>query len=228
MHAGSLELSAPGIRRKAGMRSPSGLAVLFRSIGETCAKVRTSLELRKYTPYTIAAYFRKLGAQVGNGCFIVPTSLGTEPYLVKIGDHVAIAHGVTFSTHDGAAWVLRDQQQPDLQVYGPIIIRDHCFIGLGSILCPNITIGPNSIVAAGSVVISDVPPNTVVMGVPARPWGSVDKYREKCIRRWAEQRPPGVVVEPGETWWDCRNLDANRRLLRQHLLKLFDGRMKTP
>jgi tetrahydrodipicolinate N-succinyltransferase len=113
-------------------------------------------------------------------------------------------------------------------VYGPIVIHDHCFIGIGSILCPNITIGPNSIVAAGSVVISDVPPNTVVMGIPARPWGSVDKYREKCIQRWTEQRPAGIVVEPGETWWDCRNFETNRKLLRKHLLDLFRDRMRTP
>src|ERR1044071_1022528 len=85
--------------------------------------VRTSLEKRRYNPYTIAEYFRKLGAQVGEGCFIIPTELGTEPYLVKIGNHVAIAGNVSFVTHDGAAWVFR-HEVPDLQVFGPIVIED--------------------------------------------------------------------------------------------------------
>jgi len=65
-----------------------------------------ALELKKYTPYTIAAYLRKTGAQIGEGCFIVPTDLGTEPYLIKIGNHVAIAAEVSFATHDGAVWAI--------------------------------------------------------------------------------------------------------------------------
>lgn len=183
-------------------------------------RVRTSYEVRKYTPQTMATYLRKSGAQIGNDCYIVPTSLGTEPYLVKIGNHVAIASGVTFVTHDGAAWLFRDQV-PDLQVFGPIVIHDNCFIGQHAIICPNVTIGPNSIVAAGSLVIADVPPNAVVSGVPARPWGSIDKYREKCLQRWTNQRPPDVDVEPGETWWTSRHLLVNRDRLRRHLTELF-------
>ena len=71
----------------------------------------------KYDQYTIAEYFRKQGAQVGEGCSIITRSLGDEPYLVKIGNHVTIAGGVIFATHDGAAWIIR-QQIPDIQVFG--------------------------------------------------------------------------------------------------------------
>jgi hypothetical protein len=81
------------------------------------------------------------------------------------------------------------------------------------------------VVAAGSVVTSDVPPNTVAMGVPARPFGSLDRYREKCLPRWAQQRPPGAVVEPGETWWNSRHFSTNRKLLREHLLALFHDQL---
>jgi serine acetyltransferase len=123
-------------------------------------------------------------------------------------------------THDGAAWVFRDED-PDIQVFGPIVIEDNCIVGVGAILGPNIRIGRNSVVGAGSVVISDVPPNTIVMGVPARPLGSVEKYRQKCLERWAQQRPPDAVVEPGATWWNSRHLEANRERLRAHLLAAF-------
>lgn len=188
-------------------------------------RVHASIELRKYNPYTIAKYFRKMGAQVGNDCFIVPTRLGTEPYLVKIGNHVAIATEVEFATHDGAVWVFRDQV-PDLQVFGPIVIEDNCIIGSRAILFPNVHIGRNSVVAAGSVVINDVPPNAVVMGVPARQFGSLEKYRQKCLERWAQQRPTDAVLAEGETWWNSRHFAANREKLREHLLAIFRDRLR--
>jgi acetyltransferase-like isoleucine patch superfamily enzyme len=124
----------------------------------------------RYTPLSFAEYLRQRGAQVGTGCFIASIDLdvGIETYLLKIGNHVAIDREVSLLTHDGAAWVFRDQI-PDLQVCGPIIIEDNCFIGRGAILCPGVRVGPNSIVAAGAVVISDVAANTVVAGIPARP-----------------------------------------------------------
>jgi len=193
---------------------------LLKSLKSLYAQARQSLELRKYNPYTIAEYFRKQGAQIGEHCFIVPTDLGNEPYLVKIGNHVAIAAHVAFITHDGAAWVFRDEM-PDLQVFGPIVIEDNCIIGLRAIIFPNVRIGRNSVVAAGSLVINDVPPNSVVMGVPARAFGSMEKYREKCLQRWAEQRPPSVRAQNGDTWWNSPEATANRTKLREHLLHVF-------
>ena len=182
--------------------------------------LRTAYETRRYSPTTVAEYLRKQGAQVGEGCFIVPKRLGTEPYLVKIGSHVGIASGVIFITHDGGPWIFRNEV-PDLQVFGPIVIGDNCVIGANAVLFPNVRIGANSIVGAGSVVISNVPPNTIVMGVPARPLGSVDKYKEKCLERWKEQRPPDIVIEAGKTWWNSKRFHDNRSKLRRHLTELF-------
>jgi len=200
----------------------SSIVNLFRSVS---LSIRSAVELRRYNEYTIAEYFRKQGAQIGNGCSIICRDLGAEPYLVKIGNHVTIASGVLFVTHDGGAWVFREEV-PDLQVFGPIVIEDNCTIGINAILCPNIRIGPNSIVAAGSVVISDVPPNTIAMGIPARPFGSVEKYKEKCLERWKVQRPPDVAIEPGETWWNTRHFSGNRDKLRRHLTALFRDQMR--
>ncbi len=193
---------------------------LIRLLRHAYRRCRVAMEKHKYTPYTMAEYWRKCGAQVGEGCFLVPTDLGDEAYLIKVGNRVAIAADVFFMTHDGATWVFRDQH-PDLQVFGPIVIEDNCIIGARSVLGPNIRIGPNSVVAAGSMVIADVPPNTLVMGIPARPFGSLEKYREKCLERWAQQRPPDSVFGPGETWWSARELAANRERLKNHLLKVF-------
>jgi acetyltransferase-like isoleucine patch superfamily enzyme len=202
-----------------------GLNVFHQFIRKLAARLRNSYELRKYTPTTIAEYLRRQGAQIGENCFIIPTNLGTEPYLIKIGNHVAIANGVEFITHDGAAWIFRDEVS-DAQVFGPIVIEDNCIVGQNAILFPNIRIGRNSIVGAGSVVISDVPPNTIVVGVPARPLGSVDKYREKCLERWKVQRPQDVVLEPGETWWNSKHFSENREKLKRHLTQLFREQLR--
>ena len=190
----------------------------FINVIQTLVK-NSSLYIR-YNQRTISEYFRKQGAQIGNGCSIKVRSLGDEPYLVKIGNNVTIAAGVTFVTHDGGVWVFR-KEIPDLQVFGPIIIEDNCVIGQNAILFPNIKIGANSIVGAGSVVISNVPSNTIVMGIPARPFGSVEKYKEKCFTRWKEQKPLDCVIEEGSNWWNSKHLSKNREKLKKHLIYLF-------
>ena len=48
------------------------------------------------------------------------------------------------------------------------IIKKGAFIGMNSIILPGVTIGENSIIAAGSVITKDVPPNSLVMGTPAK------------------------------------------------------------
>ena len=50
----------------------------------------------------------------------------------------------------------------------PIQIGNHVWLGAGVIVCPGVTIGDNVVVGAGSVVLHDIPSNTVAVGVPAR------------------------------------------------------------
>jgi len=193
---------------------------VIQLLGKIYRRVQRHVDLNRYNPTTIAEYLRKQGSTIGEGCVIVPTNLGAEPYLVRIGNHVTIAQGVKFETHDGGVWIFREEL-PDFQVFGPIVIEDNVVIGQNAILFPNIRIGRNSIVGAGSVVITDVPPDTICMGVPARPFGSISKYREKSIERWQAQRPPDILIEDGDTWWNSKHFPANREKLRRHLLELF-------
>lgn len=128
-------------------------------------------------------YARSIGVKVGDNSRIFPCNFGSEPYLISIGNHVTITNGVSFITHDGGVWVLRDEF-PDIDYIRPIIIHDNCFIGINAIILPGVTIGPNSIVGAGSVVTKSVSPNSVVAGVPARAIKSLEEYKqiaENCL-----------------------------------------------
>jgi acetyltransferase-like isoleucine patch superfamily enzyme len=49
-----------------------------------------------------------------------------------------------------------------------ILVKKNAWIGAGAVILPGVTIGENSIVAAGAVVTQDVPSNTIVGGVPAK------------------------------------------------------------
>jgi acetyltransferase-like isoleucine patch superfamily enzyme len=147
--------------------------------------ILSRIEINGYNQFTIEEYFRKKGYNVGKNNRINVSDLGSEPFLVKIGNHCGIANGVRFINHDGGCFIFRDQI-PDLNVFGKIEIKDNCMIGVDSIILPNVTIGPNSVVGAGSVVTKDVPPNTVVAGVPAKVICSISEYKEKCVRRWKE------------------------------------------
>jgi acetyltransferase-like isoleucine patch superfamily enzyme len=111
-------------------------------------------------------------------CRFYRKTFGSEPYLVKIGDHVTITFGVRFVTHDGGVWVFRDRER-DIDIFRPIIIGSNVFIGINSILMPGVTVGDNCVIGAGSVVTRDIPANTVAIGAPARPIRDLDSYWEK-------------------------------------------------
>ena len=134
-----------------------------------------------------ASYLRHLGLHVGNGCQLIPPIkyFGTEPWLIEIGNRVTVTGNVFFVTHDGAHRVI-DDAIPGMgrwgNRFGTIKILDNCFIGMNTLLMPGITIGPNSIVAAGSIVNKDVKPNTVAGGVPAHEICSLDEYTAKYKR----------------------------------------------
>ena len=178
-------------------------------------RTKERVVLYGYNSRTIYRYFKKQGAIIGNDCKFDVTTLGGEPYLVNIGNHVYVSSGVLFHTHDGAAWLFSENIQNE-RIYGPIIIEDNCIIGRNSQIMPNVHIGKNSVVGPGSVVISDVPPNSVVMGVPARPIGSLEKYKARCLERWSEQAPPEVNTN-GSRY----NSKKTKELVRKHLIELY-------
>jgi len=112
-------------------------------------------------------YWRKQGMKIGEDCLINNVNFSTEPYLIEIGDHVAIAAGTDFITHDGAIWCFREEIL-NADVFGRIKIGDNVFIGNNCTLLPNTTVGDNCIIGAGSVVRGKFPDNSVIVGNPAK------------------------------------------------------------
>jgi acetyltransferase-like isoleucine patch superfamily enzyme len=144
----------------------------------------------RYVVYrgNITRYLRRVGVRIGSSCSILNgvRDYGSEPWLIELGDRVTITRGVVFITHDGSSRVFRHllpDSSPFGNRFGTIRVLDNSFVGAESILLPSVTIGPNSIVGAGSVVDRDVPANTVAAGVPARPICSLDEYVEKYKAR---------------------------------------------
>lgn len=149
-------------------------------------KLKEINEYYKYDPFTIAEKFRKQGAKIGENCSLQIDYLASEPYLVEIGNNVAIAPKVTFITHDGASFVFRDEF-PALRYFGKITIEDNCFIGSASIITAGVRIGKGSIVGPMSVVLRDVKPGSIVIGNPAIQVSTVEKYKEQCLQKWENQ-----------------------------------------
>jgi acetyltransferase-like isoleucine patch superfamily enzyme len=200
---------------------------MFRAVADISKAVLGRFRLSRYDDFTIAEYFRDQGAQIGDDCRILIRNLGSEPYLIRIGNHCTIAGEVAFMTHDGGAWVFTEEL-PSLQRFGAIEIFENCFIGFGAILMPNVHIGPNSIVGAGAVVTKDVPPNTVVAGCPAKPICNLEEYKRKVLVAWQRQKPPGYLSElsDGVRYTSAHIQEQKVRssaLLRKHLQQQLLG-----
>lgn len=85
---------------------------------------------------------------------------------VTIGDDVQIGPGVQLltATHPIDPGPRRDKWE----AAEPIVIGDNVWLGGGVIVCPGVTIGADTVVGAGSVVVQDLPSGVVAVGSPAR------------------------------------------------------------
>ena len=85
---------------------------------------------------------------------------------ISIGNNVLIGQHVTIRDTDGHKIFSDKEEHYDLSK--PVVIKDHVWIAINATILKGVTIGENSVVAAGALVTKDVPPNCLVAGVPAR------------------------------------------------------------
>lgn len=114
-------------------------------------------------------YRRGLGGlRVGDDCFVGDECLLDLADEIRIEDHVTLAERVLVLTHTNVGYRDHPLQRHFPSRAAPVTIRRGSFVGAAVTILPGVTIGPESFVAAGSVVTADVAPRTVVAGVPAR------------------------------------------------------------
>lgn len=91
---------------------------------------------------------------------------------IRIGRDVGLgAHCFVYSFNHGVAAGRPYMDQP-IESKGPVVIDDHAWIGMGTIILSGVHIGEHAVVAAGSVVTQNVPANAIVGGIPARVIGA--------------------------------------------------------
>ena len=130
-----------------------------------------------------ADYARKhnIYRSIGKNVIIQPRFIPTYSELIAFHNNIVIARNVDFCTHDAIHQVLNKSQKDFSykEQIGCIEIMDNVFIGSNSVVLYGTKIGPNVIVASGSVVTKDCEPNSVYAGCPAKRIGSFQEYMEK-------------------------------------------------
>ncbi|QMW03611.1 DapH/DapD/GlmU-related protein [Spirosoma foliorum] len=125
-----------------------------------------------------------IGNEIDESTTIFPPFYTNFGQFLKLGKNIFINHACSFldiggitiedDVQIGPRVNLTSENHPldpsDRQtlIPRPIVVKRNAWIGAGATVLPGITIGENAVVAAGAVVSRDVPPNTVVAGVPAK------------------------------------------------------------
>jgi acetyltransferase-like isoleucine patch superfamily enzyme len=105
---------------------------------------------------------------IGSNCNINQFAIiqGSPDGQIRIGDRVTISYGaiiLTASLSPNKNFSFNEHENKS------VIIQDDVWIAANAMILPGITIGRHAVVGAGAVVTRDVPPYTLVAGVPAKP-----------------------------------------------------------
>ena len=153
------------------------LAPLYQHRGK-CSKIHRSVRMdtppyRKFSlgDYSVVESFSCINNAVGDVIIGDHTRVGLHNTVigpVTIGNHVNLAQGITVTAlnHNFTDHHLRIDEQGVSTT--PVTIGHDIWIGANAVILPGVTIGDHSVVAAGAVVTKDVPPHTLVAGVPAK------------------------------------------------------------
>ena len=121
--------------------------------------------------YSVIESFACINNAVGDVLIGDHTRIGLHNTIigpVEIGSHVNMAQGITVTALNHNF----DDTEKRIDEQGvstnPVTIEDDVWIGANAVILPGVTIGNHCVVAAGAVVTKDVPPHSLVAGVPAK------------------------------------------------------------
>lgn len=172
-----------------------------------------------------AAWLKRRGVlyAIGEHCSIQTNVTIADPAYTRLGDNVRLT-GCTLFGHDGSVNMLNRAYGLKLDRVGKIDIRDNVFVGHGAIVLPGVTIGPNVIVAAGSVINRDVPPGSIVAGAPARVVGDIDRLVARLRQDTARLPWADILTRRGGAF----DLALQNELDRVRIPYFFGGDIGSP
>jgi acetyltransferase-like isoleucine patch superfamily enzyme len=143
---------------------PQLRAVWLRLLGARIGKHVVLHDVRFFNLYRRGL----AGLAVGDDCFVGDECLLDLAEAVILETQVTLAERVLVLTHSNVGYRDHPLQRHFPAMAAPVTIAAGSFVGAGVTILPGIHVGPRAFVAAGSVVLEDVPPDTLVAGVPAR------------------------------------------------------------
>lgn len=133
--------------------------------------------------FAFAPFYCEYGVniKVGEGCFVNYNCTFLDVSPITFGNGVWVGANVTIATPNhpliASERLIADYPdgRHDLEYSDPVTVEDNVWICSGAVICGGVTIGENSVIAAGAVVTRDVPPNSIAAGVPAKVVRKIDE-----------------------------------------------------
>jgi maltose O-acetyltransferase len=149
---------------------------------------------------------RSAGVRVGEGVSIesgvwVDLEWG---WLIELGDSVTLCPNVVVYAHDAST-----RRALGYTRVAPVTIAAGAYIGARTIVLPGVKVGPEAIVAAGSVVTRDIPAGMLAAGVPAKPLYEASKF----LDRHASDLADGLVLGDLRAAWRAPDWPSRRAAL---------------
>lgn len=121
--------------------------------------------------YSVVESFACINNAVGDVIIGDHTRIGLHNTIigpVTIGSHVNLAQGITITALNHNF----DESEKRIDQQGistkEVVLEDDIWVGANAVILPGVTIGTHAVVAAGAIVTKDVPPHSLVAGVPAK------------------------------------------------------------
>ncbi|ETR70677.1 MAG: hexapeptide repeat-containing transferase [Candidatus Magnetoglobus multicellularis str. Araruama] len=135
---------------------------------------------------------------IGDCCLLSP---GVR---IISANHISIGHSCMFARNVSIA----DSDWHDVYdrvamgMHAPVVIEENVWVGESAIICKGVTIGENSVVGAGSVVVRNIPSNCIAAGNPAQKVKSLDP--ERTIKKRSDW-----FQDPGQLFRDVDQVDRD-------------------
>lgn len=169
----------------------------IQGLSQTGLSFGKQVTLGRFSMIRPSGYY---GREIGAGLKIGDNSnVGPYCYLgcgggIEIGSHVMMSPRVSLHSENHNFERLDLSMKDQGVTRSPIVIEDNCWLASGSIILSGVRIGQGSIVAAGAVVTKDVPPYSIVGGIPAKVIGWRQQMEDNSK---SQPMTEGIMYEQG-------------------------------